>query len=379
MNPIDTATQMWGAVEVAWERDVMNGDARSRAEFFSYATVSVFGLKGVDKLGKAGKVGNATSKADTTLPYNALKTDKLKDTVKANVYATVQQKTEQAAAFWKSNFSKEAINKTIEAAKNSAVMTKAKNTLDSANIKETATKTYQDVVKTPIAKTQAAWEKKKNQLLDTPLPNLGLSSFPLGPTANMTVREGIEAAQNTVMQMVGNKDGGGKQTKGDNLETRGYRPKPSERAMNKEGWKLLDRMRRIETNYPKPTIIEKSYENIKSNPKYYTSQGEINWPPNRGVLGEPKRMILKPGTFIDRFGYEGGTFVSPYGVPYEMRALAPETYLKPYQVYVVKKNIEVEAGEIAPWFDEPGLGIQYELKESVKKLIDKNVIVRMGE
>ena len=108
--------------------------------------------------------------------------------------------------------------------------------------------------------------------------------------------------------------------------------------MNKEGWKLLDRMRRIETNYPKPTIIEKSYENIKSNPKYYTSQGEINWPPNRGVLGEPKRMILKPGTVIDRFGYEGGTFVSPYGVPYEMRALAPETYLKPYQVYVVKKT-----------------------------------------
>jgi len=67
-------------------------------------------------------------------------------------------------------------------------------------------------VKTPIAKTQAAWEKKKNQLLDTPLPNLGLSSFPLGPTANMTVREGIEAAQNTVMQIVGNKDGGGERT-----------------------------------------------------------------------------------------------------------------------------------------------------------------------
>ena len=114
-NPIDTATQMWGAVEVAWERDVVNGDARSRAEFFSYATVSVFGLKGVDKLGKVGK---ATSKADTTLPYNAMKTDKLQETVKANVYAHVQQKTEQATNFWKSNFGKEEINKTIEAAKN---------------------------------------------------------------------------------------------------------------------------------------------------------------------------------------------------------------------------------------------------------------------
>jgi hypothetical protein len=56
----------------------------------------------------------------------------------------------------------------------------------------------------------------------------------------------------------------------------------------------------------------------------------------------------------------------PYGVPYEMRALAPETYLKPYKVYVVKRLIEVQAGRIAPWFDEPGLGIQYELGQSVK-------------
>lgn len=48
-------------------------------------------------------------------------------------------------------------------------------------------------------------------------------------------------------------------------------------------------------------------------------------------------MILKPGTIIDKFGYEGGTFVSPYGT-YEMRALAPETYLNPYKVYVVKKQ-----------------------------------------
>ena len=53
LNLIDTVTQRWAAVEVAWERDVINGDARSRAAFFSYGAVSVFGLKGLDKLGKA--------------------------------------------------------------------------------------------------------------------------------------------------------------------------------------------------------------------------------------------------------------------------------------------------------------------------------------
>ena len=52
LNPMDTVIQMWAALEVAWERDVINGDTCSRAAFFSYGAVSVFGLKGLDKLGK---------------------------------------------------------------------------------------------------------------------------------------------------------------------------------------------------------------------------------------------------------------------------------------------------------------------------------------
>ena len=92
-----------------------------------------------------------------------MKTDKLKETLKSNVYSTVQQKTRQAADFWKSNFSKDAINKTIEAAKNSELITKAKNTLDPANIKAAAAKTYEDMVKTPIAKTQAALKEMGEQ------------------------------------------------------------------------------------------------------------------------------------------------------------------------------------------------------------------------
>ena len=62
MNPVDTFNAMWDAVETAWNRDVINGDAHSRAEFFSYAIVSVVGLKGIDKLGKTGKLAGAASK-----------------------------------------------------------------------------------------------------------------------------------------------------------------------------------------------------------------------------------------------------------------------------------------------------------------------------
>ncbi|KYC98002.1 TNT domain-containing protein [Heyndrickxia sporothermodurans] len=161
------------------------------------------------------------------------------------------------------------------------------------------------------------------------------------------------------------------------FETRGYRPQPGERLITKEEWKALHRKQRMEANYPKPIVHEKNYDAIKSNPKYYTPEGEINWPPDRGVLGKPEVITVNPGTIIDRFGYEGGTFVSPYGIPYEMRALAPETYLKPYNVYVVAKPVEVQAGKIAPWFDEPGLGMQYELNDSVKNLIEQGVLRRV--
>jgi RHS repeat-associated protein len=94
------------------------------------------------------------------------------------------------------------------------------------------------------------------------------------------------------------------------------------------------------------------------------------WPPDRGFLnGKSERKHLMPGELIDRYGYEGGTFVSPQGVPYPMRALEPGTNSKPYHVYRVKKPIEVTTGQIAPAFGEPGMGTQHELPTSVARLL----------
>jgi hypothetical protein len=94
------------------------------------------------------------------------------------------------------------------------------------------------------------------------------------------------------------------------------------------------------------------------------------WPPDRGFLGgKSDRKYLMPDELIDRFGHEGGTFVSPKGVPYPMRALPPGTNLKPYRVYKVKKPIEVTSGTIAPAFGEIGLGTQHELPTSVARLL----------
>lgn len=114
------------------------------------------------------------------------------------------------------------------------------------------------------------------------------------------------------------------------------------------------------------------------NNNWMDKAGSIIWPPNRGFDGEVVIETLKPGTRIDRYGFEGGTFVSPEGIPYPSRALAPGTEKKPYNVYEVIKPIEVQAGKIAPWFNEPGGGIQYELSISVKKLIEDGFIRRVG-
>ena len=82
-------------------------------------------------------------------------------------------------------------------------------------------------------------------------------------------------------------------------------------------------------------------------------------------------MKLPVGTLVDRYGYPGGTFVSPVGTPYPMRALPPGSNQKPYTIYRIQKLIDnVAACKIMPWFGEIGLGTPYELPKSVKLYIE---------
>jgi len=106
--------------------------------------------------------------------------------------------------------------------------------------------------------------------------------------------------------------------------------------------------------------------------------GNIIWPANDGFKGEPVKLILPPGTRIDRYGSEYGTFVCPEGVPYEMRSLAPGSETKPYNVYEVEKSVEVLSGEIAPWFDQPGGGVQYVFDRSIRELIEAGILIKVG-
>lgn len=111
--------------------------------------------------------------------------------------------------------------------------------------------------------------------------------------------------------------------------------------------------------------------------KWVDEAGNIKWPTNEGFAGTPKSQTLQPGTRIDRYGNETGSFVSPEGTPYGQRSLAPGTENKAYNVYEVVNPVEVKAGEIAPWFDQPGGGTQFKFDKSINELLDAGIIKKV--
>jgi len=103
--------------------------------------------------------------------------------------------------------------------------------------------------------------------------------------------------------------------------------------------------------------------------RWRNPDGSIRWPPNQGFDGEPVVETLKPCTLIDRYGPLRGRFTAPKGTSIPQRSLAPGTVEEGYHLLEVVKPLRVRAGKIAPWFDQPGGGIQYRLERSVPDLI----------
>lgn len=80
------------------------------------------------------------------------------------------------------------------------------------------------------------------------------------------------------------------------------------------------------------------------------------------------RVTLQPGQYVDLFGTGLGRFLAPAGTLYSYRALPPSNLdtLDPrhpfgYHLYVVRRPTDADAGPAAPWFGQPGGGLQYYL------------------
>ena len=92
-----------------------------------------------------------------------------------------------------------------------------------------------------------------------------------------------------------------------------------------------------------------------------------------GTIKENQTII--EGTVVDRYGNQYGRYVSPVGVPYEQRALPYIENPKAYHKYEVLKPIKnVTISEIAPAFEQEEGGIQYELPNTIDKLIKLQIL-----
>ncbi|MBU6410520.1 MAG: glycohydrolase toxin TNT-related protein, partial [Verrucomicrobia bacterium] len=97
------------------------------------------------------------------------------------------------------------------------------------------------------------------------------------------------------------------------------------------------------------------------------------WPPNYGFLNQGRATLI-PGTMVDRFGSDVGSFVSPVGTPFWQRSLPASFASKPYSVFQVMRPIEVRAGTVAPAFGMAGLGTQFQFHLSVEELVEEGYL-----
>jgi hypothetical protein len=109
---------------------------------------------------------------------------------------------------------------------------------------------------------------------------------------------------------------------------------------------------------------------------YNSSTNAWIYPPDDGYVtanGVPLEwtQTLLPGQDIDRYGSEYGAFLAPEGLPYAARSIPPQSMDGTpaagcnYHDYRVLKPFGVDAGPIAPWFGQPGFGLQYQLDASL--------------
>ncbi|TLH70669.1 DUF4237 domain-containing protein [Mycolicibacterium cosmeticum] len=116
------------------------------------------------------------------------------------------------------------------------------------------------------------------------------------------------------------------------------------------------------------------YQPVEPGPDFTHPDGSLIYPddslPSKPYAIEGtviSHAELPQGTALDRFGYPGGEWLSPEGTPFAERALPPGSATKPYFEYVVADpgklppGWRIEQSSVAPWFNQPGGGVQYRI------------------
>jgi Tuberculosis necrotizing toxin len=115
-------------------------------------------------------------------------------------------------------------------------------------------------------------------------------------------------------------------------------------------------------------------KNVDGNGYKVDGLGIKNYPPNNGAVNGTKNLeYLQKGAQIDRYGSPNGTYASPTGTPLELRSLPPSNsgVLNSFEVL---KPFPVQSSTIAPWYNQPGGGIQYKLPKNINWLLENGFI-----
>ena len=90
-----------------------------------------------------------------------------------------------------------------------------------------------------------------------------------------------------------------------------------------------------------------------------TSNDKGYWPPNNGCSGPEVKTTLTMNTKICRYGGPEGRFVSADDAPFPKRSLPKSYEHGRFTCYVLKCDVQVWTCTIAPWFGQPGGGVQH--------------------
>jgi hypothetical protein len=124
---------------------------------------------------------------------------------------------------------------------------------------------------------------------------------------------------------------------------------------------------------PHDSPLFDGYHSVDPGPQFTNADGSLIYPDDTlpghayAVPGTVSDAHLPTGTVIDRFGYPGGGWLGADGVPFAERALPPDSAFKPFYRYVVEDATrlppgwQLEQSRAAPWFNQPGGGIQYRI------------------
>jgi hypothetical protein len=147
---------------------------------------------------------------------------------------------------------------------------------------------------------------------------------------------------------------------------------------------------------PHDSPLFEGYQPADPGPEFTNADGSLHYPDDSlpghvyAIPGTVTEAHLPPGTVIDRFGYPAGGWLGAEGVPFAERALPPDSAFKPFYRYVVDDPTalppgwQIEQSLAAPWFNQPGGGMQYRIIDefgqtaSVIDLVKSGYLKRIG-